>query len=63
MSFSDDDLRRLKNNHFHTYPINKCRDCALFARLEAAEKFIEHEKTKGEIFSSWYVEWRKAAGK
>lgn len=65
MSFSDDDLKRLKEQHIMCGPgdhgIGPCKGCALLARLDAAEKLAECVDKK-----DWFMEWkawRKAAGK
>lgn len=77
MSFSDDDLKRLKEQHIMCGPgdhgIGLCKGCALIARLEAAEDYIKGAKYKcvecGELGvlsdDSEHLRkaWLKAAGK
>lgn len=79
MTFSDDDLKRLKEGYwFHRVPINNIgqseswvwcdgdKVLALLARLEAAEKALD---LYAGMFSTYgesyeaYKDWRKAAGK
>ena len=59
MTFTDDDLARLKSN-FRKY-ITKRQTIALLARLEAAERCLtwNHEEPG---FYDAIQEWRKAAG-
>ena len=67
MTFTDDDLKRLKNGRYfdmdkEVLPNDKLE--SLLARLEAAEKVCE--LLNGPVHESfWQVmtEWRKAAGK
>lgn len=72
MSFSDDDLKRLKeiiNEHgliTHNMGANVYK--ALLARLEAAEEVCERAKTHGCedpecVLDLSLEDWRKAAGK
>jgi len=66
MVFSDEDLKRLKEDIQLTGVGPRPSDAlALIARLEAAEKVIEvagSDPLSGEVSKS-FEEWRKAAGK
>lgn len=72
MSFTDEDLKRLKDDLAKMPNIDVCNYfeadleiLALIARLEAAEKALESsEKSEtGRINAADWNEWRKAAGK
>lgn len=63
MSFSDDDLKRLKE---WAYTKNEGEILCLLARLEAAENCIYHllnPRTKEKTDCTCIADWRKAAGK
>jgi len=68
MTFTDDDFETIKRQHQHTsseYAAN-CKSCALIARLEAAEKAMNHFSTEtvlNDCCHPYLTAWRKAAGK
>ena len=62
MTFTDDDLKRLSNEMDHTDQFPKLK--ALIARMEAAERFIDHSGMMIDAEDHpYYRAWRKAAGK
>jgi hypothetical protein len=78
MTFTDDDLKRLKDyirddeaqsGIRFAIPINVGKCKALLARLEAAEKALEgyisleYERVNYDEVVQWTKAWRKAAGK
>ena len=67
MTFTDDDLKRLKENDNNRRNLNLSREAAhaLLARLEAAEDamldaMLEHPGLKKKIS---YIRWREVTGK
>lgn len=72
MTFSDEDLKRLKDSFYPTGPWNiECKDGkyitlqALLARLEAAEAFIDSVcRNDATVKQDGFLQaWRKACGK
>jgi hypothetical protein len=60
MSFTDDDMKRYKQE-FDMDGLSNPVLKALLARLEAAEKAREHHASL--CTCDWCITWRKAAGK
>lgn len=66
MTFTDDDLERLKeSDHDHGWHRIRFEEVdALLARLEAAEKCIPYHECQDDLSTCPHLEaWRKASGK
>jgi hypothetical protein len=65
MKFTDDDLKRLKEQTKEDRYLDSIGLPALLARLEAAEETIESHRREGKLDVTDYAyrKWRKAAGR